>query len=183
MKQIVNYINERLHITTKSHLHRSYTCNPQTKDELRKIIIQRIEDDGQECDLNDIDVSDITDMSHLFNADYNAIFKTFNGDVSQWDVSNVKDMTCMFYKCEQFNCDLSRWDVSNVEDMHWMFNWCIKFNCDLSGWDVSNVTNMTSMFDWCKQFNQNLDNWDVSNVTKMIFAFYECPTQPKWYKE
>ena len=178
MKQIKNYINEKLHITTKQQ----YTCHPKTKYELYKIIIQRIEEDGLDCDLNDIDVSDITDMSGLFNANNNEIFKTFNGDISQWDVSNVTNMICMFFKCEQFNCDLSKWDVSKVTDMYEMFMWCIKFNCDLSQWDVSNVNNMEMMFYWCKQFNCDLSKWNVSNVNKMNWMFENCPTQPKWYK-
>ena len=36
---------------------------PANKEELKKIIKNRIQTEGAECDLNDIDVSDITDMS------------------------------------------------------------------------------------------------------------------------
>jgi surface protein len=203
MKKIKNYINERLHITSKSF----YTCHPQTKDELREIIIQRIKDEGPECDLNDIDVSKITNMLQLFDAGVYDIFKDFNGDISQWNVLNVKNMGRMFYKCKKFNCDISRWDVSNVTTMGCMFCDCVKFNCDLSGWNVSNVNDMLAMFfgceqfncdlsQWdvsnvediesmfldCKNFNQNLDKWNVSNVkNNMKTAFLNCPTQPKWY--
>ena len=206
MKHIKNYINEKLHVTSNSF----YTCQPTTKEELRGIIIQRIEDDGPECNLNDIDVSKITNMSHLFSANPtwrgNEIFKDFNGDISLWNVSNVTDMWCMFNKCEKFNCDISNWDVSNVKDMMSMFheckkfngylsNWnvsnvenmycmfegCKQFNCDLSKWDVSNVENIGDMFYMCENFNQNLDGWDVSHVKKMYDAFHGCPTQPKWY--
>ena len=157
MKNINTYINEKLHITTNSHLHR-YTYQPHTKDELREIIIQRIKEDGPDCDLNDIDVSKIDDMSNLFNADFNEIFNNFNGDISKWNVSNVKNMAWMFCGCKKFNCDLSRWDVSNVADM-------------------------TQMFIECENFRQNLDDWDVSNVStdNMWGAFRECPTKPKWY--
>ena len=143
-----------LHITTTSHL---YSCQPKTKDELKKIIIQRIKEDGLECDLNDIDVSQITNMGNLFNAFDKKIFKNFNGDISRWNVSNVDDMSCMFFNCEKFNCDLSKWDVSNVKDMGAMFYNCYKFNCDLS-------------------------NWNVSNVEEMYNAFHMCPTKPEWYE-
>lgn len=47
---------------------------PQTKEELRDIIEQRIEVEGNEVNLNDIDVSAITDMSALF------LWSDFNGD-------------------------------------------------------------------------------------------------------
>ena len=125
MKNINKYINEKLHVTTKSF----YSCQPKTKDELQEIIIQRIKDEGNECNLNDIDVSDITDMSCLFNVNTdwnpgNKIFRDFNGDISLWNVSNVKDMYAMFNWCEKFNCDLSRWDVSNVKNMKLMFRGC-----------------------------------------------------------
>ena len=48
----------------------------------------------------------------------------FNGDISKWDVSNVKDMTCMFEKSKFTgeNGDISNWDVRNVEDMYGMFD-------------------------------------------------------------
>ena len=175
-----------LHITTTSHLHH-YTCKPKTKQELYKIIIQRIEEDDLECDLNDIDVSKITDMSYLFNANHevmgNTIFTKFNCDISRWDVSNVKNMKWMFSGCVQFNCDLSDWDVSNVEDMRIMFNGCEKFNCDISRWDVSKVKDMETMFYGCTAFNQDIDNWNVSNVRDMYNAFEHCSTQPKWYNK
>ena len=37
------------------------------------------------------------------------------GHISNWDVSNVTDMSFMF-KGSSFNQDLSSWDVSNVAD-------------------------------------------------------------------
>ena len=183
MKQINTYINEKLRLTNK----RTYTCQPKDKYELRKIILRRIEDEDHECDLNDIDVSKITDMSWLFDANDNGyndcakLFKDFDGDISMWDVSNVKDMGAMFYNCKKFNGDLSKWNVSNVENMKFMFGGCEKFNCDVSKWDVSKVKNMNYMFSECKKFNQDLNSWNVSNVKNMRLTFYECPTKPIWY--
>ena len=177
MKQIKNYINEKLHVTSKSF----YTCQPKTRKELQDIIIQRIYDDGYDCNLNDIDVSKIEDMAYLFNSDYNKIFKEFNGDISLWNVSNVKDMRGMFNRCYKFNGDISKWDVSNVEKMLFMFNRCKNFNCNISQWDVSNVEDMMEMFFMCECFRQNLDDWNVSNVKTMGNTFWHCPTKPKWY--
>ena len=84
---------------------------------------------------------------------------------------------------EDFNGDISQWDVSNVKNMKYMFNYCEHFNCDISGWDVSNVTNMDSMFVNCEKFNQDLSKWDVSNVEDMTCTFNFCLTQPEWYNE
>ena len=116
MKSLTHYIQEKL-IIKKSN---SYKYFPQTKDELKAIIKQRIKDEGNEVDLNDIDTSKITDMEGLF-------WRTdFNGDISNWDVSNVTDMYGMFADCNKFNQDISTWDVSNVTDMESMF-----YNCPI----------------------------------------------------
>ena len=48
-----------------------------SKSELKELINQRIVRYGYNCNLNDIDVSKITDMSQLFQ------YSEFNGDISQ----------------------------------------------------------------------------------------------------
>ena len=63
------------------------TFTPNSKDELKAEIKRAIREHGTNVDLNYIDATLITDMSRLFeNSD-------FNGDISKWDVSNVKYMT------------------------------------------------------------------------------------------
>ena len=114
MKSLTRYIQEKLII--KKSKATNYNYFPETKKELKDIILKRIKDEGNEVDLNDIDVSEITDMSSLFYA-----YENFNGDISDWDVSNVTDMRAMFYWCKKFNQDISHWDVSNVTDMRAMF--------------------------------------------------------------
>ncbi len=37
-----------------------------------------------------------------------------DGDISFWDVSNIENMSEMFYKAESFNQNLSNWNVDNV---------------------------------------------------------------------
>ena len=142
MKSLKTYIQEKL-IIKKSN---NYNYFPKTKEELQNIIKQRIKENGNEVDLNDIDVSKITDMSELFNG---TNFKNFNGDISEWDVSNVENMKGMFFMCYSFNQDISSWDVSNVKNMSFMFYKCDSFNQDISNWDVSNVTEMTALFSNC----------------------------------
>ena len=65
MKQLSTYITEGLKIGKKYHQNK-YNYHPKDKDELRKIIEQLLDERGNDADLNDIDVSEITDMSLLF---------------------------------------------------------------------------------------------------------------------
>ena len=118
-----------------------YSCQPTTKDELSQIIIERISKEGPKCDLNDIDVSQITDMSLLF-------YKSeFNGDISRWNVSNVKSMYCMF-AYSNFNGDISKWNVCNTKDMSYMFE-ISKFNQNISSWKINKNCDTMHMFERC----------------------------------
>jgi len=144
---------------------------PKSKNELIEVIKKEIyqvqgtpNNPNWEANLNCIDTSNITDMSYLFKR-----LNKFNGDISQWNISNVKDMSGMFI-CIKFNQDISQWDVSNVESMSGMFC-CSRFNQDISKWDISNVKDMSGMF-CCSVFNQDISKWDVSKVENMNFMFY-----------
>ena len=153
MKNLNAYIHENTCINEKlTIVHKSYSCAPKTKDELRTIIEERLADDPN-VDLNDIDVSGITDMSYLFYG-----LNPHNIDISQWDVSNVEDMKFMFYRCEYFNSDLSNWDVSNVKYSFCMFEQCLKFDSDLSNWNVSKIYDMDDMFFDCRSMAK-LPTW------------------------
>ena len=139
MKTLQQFITEKILINTNSKI--GYIYHPKTKDELEDIIKQKIESEGNECDLNDIDTSNITDMSWLFYS------SKFNGDISKWNVSKVTNMSGIFYS-SKFNGNISNWNVSNVTNMRNMFLYS-KFDGDISKWDVSNVKFKLSMFDNC----------------------------------
>jgi hypothetical protein len=134
----------------------------KNKEHLQEIIKNEIDANGNDCDLNHIDVSQVTNMSTLF------LKSSFIGNISQWDVSNVKNMNNMFYY-SNFNGDISNWDVSNVEKMDLMFCKSI-FNNDISKWNTANVKSMSGMF-WNSVFNNDISNWDVSKVKDMSNMF------------
>ena len=196
LTSLKSYIKEQLVEESESDVLR-----PTRKSELKAIIRQRIEEYGPKCDLNDIDVSRVTDMSDLFFS------SKFNGDISEWNVSSVRDMNGMFYN-SQFNGDISKWDVHNVESMLNMFNES-KFNGDISKWDVSSVETMSGMFansefngDISKwnvrrvkdmrgmfhnsKFNGDISKWNVRRVKDMSMMFDKSPLEgkePSWYKK
>ena len=146
-------------------------------------------------DISSWDVSNVTNMSNMFNGNPSQQVKTthtFNQDISSWDVSNVTDMTQMFGN-SQFNQDIGSWDVSNVTRFDNMFNhslfnqdigsWDVsngirftimfgnsQFNQDIGSWDISNADSLEGMF-WNSSFNQDIGSWDTSNVTSMIDLF------------
>ena len=93
----------------------------------------------------------------------------FDGNISNWDVSNVTDISDMFHR-SKFSGDISKWNVSNVTDMSRLFYYNSNFNGDISNWDVSNVTNMSLLFANSK-FNGDISNWNVKNVTDMYHMF------------
>ncbi len=116
--------------------------------------------------LSNWDVSNITNMSYTF-----ASANNYADDLSGWDVSKVIDMQHTFELARAFQCDLSKWDVSNVVNMESMFENAILFNSDISGWNVGKVTNMKRTLYYATSFNGSLSTWDVSKVTTMQNMF------------
>jgi surface protein len=79
-------------------------------------------------------------------------------------------MWYMFRDATTFNGDISEWDVSSVTNMEGMFSRASAFNGDISNWDVSSVTNINSMFDGATAFEQTLC-WDLTSVVERDFMF------------
>jgi surface protein len=135
-----------------------------------EVVTSEIKRLGDDANLNHLDVSNITSMEGLFKKRGGEYY--FNGDISGWDVSNVRSMRSMF-RGSRFNGDISGWYVSNVTDMGSMFAHS-KFNGDISKWDVGKVTSMWGMF-FVSPFNGDISKWDVSNVTDMDGMFRASP--------
>ena len=179
MKSLNQYIQEKL-IINKDY--REVKIVVKSFDELRKIIEDRYDKLGpgtkeNPIDFNDIDVSNLDSFS---NYKGKGIFEETQFkyiDISDWDVSNVTNMSYMFYVCKELKSvgDISKWDVSKVINMSFMFTGCKKFNQDISKWDVSSVTDMSYMFYGCENFNQDISGWDISKVLYKSCAFDNSP--------
>jgi len=103
----------------------------------------------------------------------------FNSDISSWDVSNVINLSAMFYGTA-FNQNISSWDVSSSVYLSDMFRAIPSFNCGLASgvthsrmynWNTSSNTTMQSMFNGASSFNGDISQWNTSNVTNMAFCF------------
>ena len=170
-----NYLKSRIN-SHEYGIFRIYENN-----DLPKLVWIFVDIAGNNCDLNCIDVSRITNMSFLFHI----YARHFNGDISKWDVSNVTNMQAMFSDTD-FNGDISKWDVSNVTNMHCMFT-DSKFNSNISEWNVGKVISIEFMFN-NTTFNGDLNNWNM-DISKMTFedkyqVFDNSPLEknpPKWY--
>ena len=129
-------------------------------------------------DISTWDVSQVTDMSHLFYDDLvaSSYFNNFNEDLNSWDVSNVTNMAHAFYGCSKYNKSLDRWNVANVVNMEFMLAGCSELNQSFDNWNVSNVVNMTGMFKGCSNLNSPLNNWGskTSQVVYMTIMFKDC---------
>lgn len=118
-----------------------------TRQELEQLI-------KKGADVSNVCVGEITDFSSLFKDN-----KTFNQDISKWDVSNAENMKEMFKNADSFNQDISKWDVSKVKDMTEMFAYADKFNSDIKDWDVVSVEKMDDMFKESESFDKDLTDW------------------------
>lgn len=90
--------------------------------------------------ISDWDTSEVTDMSELFMNVYN-----FNESLENWDVSNVVYMMSMFENCKDFNQPISKWNIRTDHDVH--------------GDGELELLDLTKMFFNAKSFNQSIDSW------------------------
>ncbi len=167
--------NERAPVkqkTTTSIKKKAFKVN---NGNIRDYIIKYFKQPGTLPPIGEWDVSSVTNMKNLFNADFNKLnfqinIYNFNEDISNWNVSNVNDMSKMFYNTS-FNQDINKWNVSKVANMTGMFLKNKRFNQPLNNWNVSNVKYMKNMFGFAIKFNQPLNNWNVSNVEYYDYMF------------
>ena len=128
------------------------------------------------CSATDAPLITSTSLANYFRA-----CPFFNGNISNWNTTNVVNITEAFANTTQFNVDISTkiinagqpnqytaWDVSNVTSFSEIFRAAIAFNQPIGNWNVQNATRMDGMFNGATAFNQNIGSWNVSKVTNFI---------------
>ena len=91
-----------------------------------------------------------------------------SADMPDWDVSQVTDMSGLFWYRREFNQDISRWDVAQVTQFWVTFGGAYAFNQDITGWAVSPYAGSGNMFyralAWNAAFvNCGYDNTDTAS--------------------
>lgn len=124
-------------------------------------------------DLRNLDFSNIKNMSKMF-------YRCENLEelkLSNLNISKVENMGDLFYECENLKkLDISNLDFSNIEDMRRIF-WGFENleELKLSGVNTSQIIDMGEMFGYCTNLKKiDLSNFDTSNVQYMDFMFYKC---------
>ncbi|MBQ1483099.1 MAG: BspA family leucine-rich repeat surface protein [Erysipelotrichaceae bacterium] len=156
-------------------------------------VLNAIEGIGQ------IDVSNVTDMDHLFFGCRSLTALQIGG----WDTSKVTDFSGVFAYCESLktlnlrtwdvsegilfedmfsHClvlastgNLSAWDLGSASDISGMFSYCPKLRNvgDLSAWNTSQITDLSGLFSGCSNLSSigSVSSWDVRNVTSFASCF------------
>ena len=86
-------------------------------------------------------------------------------------------MMAMFNGASEFDGVLSCWDVSNVENMSDMFYLATSFSGDLSDWEVEDVDHATDMFCGAASFTHQLrGQWSYicKDIQELMFDD-RCP--------
>ena len=101
----------------------------------------------------------------------------------------IDNLSGMFSGCSKFNGDLRNWDVSNISIMDDMFKDCNLFlGRGLENWKskFQQLKSITGMFENCTHLcTENVQDWDVTGVYKMTRCFANCTqlTNLNWTTE
>ncbi|WP_052479017.1 BspA family leucine-rich repeat surface protein [Vibrio jasicida] len=159
--------NSPIHNTAKSPFSApKNACD--TQPEITRVQLDAMIDNGN--DVTNVCTRGITDFSNLFSNN-----RTFNQDISEWDVSNGTKFNGMFFNARSFNQNLSKWDVSKATDFSTMFSNAIVFNQDISGWNVSNAFMFQSIFNRASAFDQDISGWRIRQGANVSRADEESP--------
>ena len=133
--------------------------------------------DLQFVGLENLNTSEVTDMSYMFNGCSNLT----TIDLRNFDTGNVKNMSGMFRDCGSLTSisGLENLNTSNVTNMSILFYGCSSLTVlDLSSFDVSKVEYLTQMFDGCTSletiYSKNDWNTQYPGTADTAFMFDNC---------
>ena len=127
----------------------------------------------KQINVSNWDTSNVTNMSNTFS--HCELLTSI--DVSKWNTSKVTNMEGMFVDCNLLaSVDVNKWNTSKVTDMASMFSSCGTLrSIDVSKWNTSNVTDISGMFFGCGSLHSvDITGWDTSKVTNMTRLFFNC---------
>ena len=146
---------------------------------------------SEELNLNHWDVSQVTNMSHMF--ENTRSLKHL--DISSWDTSNLCDASSMFAYYETLYLSqleevigIEDFGQPNLQNISGIFYENQYFDGDLSAWDTSGLQDLSYAFYGCWRMDiDKLKHWNVSSVSDMTLAFgdgagslIQSPV-PEWY--
>lgn len=197
MKTLNRYISEKLIINKNTKYIHSYKYKVTNIGELNSLLVKLYKDEGDDANLNEIDVSEVGCFATVFDG---TNFR--NIDISNWDSKNATSCHAMFKGCNNTKTiNISNFNTSKIEKLSMMFEGCDKLetiiglntfdttncydfsnvfaNCpnlqnikDIEDWYMSKANNLSGMFLNCEKIDYiNLTKWDVSNVTNMQSMF------------
>lgn len=118
-------------------------------------------------DLSRWNTSKASDMSHMF-----AQAKRFNGNISTWDVRNVKTLGSFLEGAEIFGGDLSTWQPESCVDLSYAFRGTRRFDSDLGDWNIQNVQTLEGTFQDARVYSgKGLERWNTSLVRTLVSTF------------
>ena len=64
-----------------------------------------------------------------------------------------KSLNHYFYKSPSYNLDISNWDISKIKNMNYCFSGCRNLkSLDVSTWNTSRVEDISCCFNNCESF-------------------------------
>ena len=146
----------------------------ESKDKLQSIIQERYNSNNAFIDLTDIDISELDNLSYIF---YGSNMEVV--DISGWDTSNVTTMVYMFTECEDIKkiIGIENLDVSKLQSANAMFYGCQNLvELDLTNWNPKLLQKTRYMFYGCSNLKiiKNIENWQLPNIKDVYHMFSYC---------
>ena len=134
----------------------------------------------EELNLSNLDTKNVSNMQAMFQKCKNIEKIEFS---PSFITEKVKDISLMFYDCNNLKSVNLSFDTQNVENMKGLFQNCYNLKkLDLSSFKTDKVKKMISMFENCtllEEIKFDLDKFKTISVEYMCNMFKGCQSLPK----